>query len=249
MGLKSQALQRLGTAWTKNVQEMQRMDQHPDVHPRAPDQVFHAKEEERDGTIRVDCGPAAFKLCEKAGGPPNILVSVSGWISVRASGRSDVPLCTMDFGTRVAYFRSNGREVEHIYGVHYDMDESGGGHPVFHGQLRAMAELYEPIREQFGGSGEIGDYVGKVLRNVRTATAHGFLFGVHAAVRGSFDDGEAAQGAGSRGVPARPLGVRFHAWCSAQARGVEPGVRSGVLPIDALVSLIQKEGKSCRDCF
>ena len=178
MGLKSQALQRLGNAWTNNVQEMRRMDQHTDVRPRAPDQVFRAKEQKSDGTLRVDCGPAAFKLCEKAGGPPNILVGVSGWISLRESGRADVPLCTMDFGTRVAYFRSKGSELEHIYGVHYDMDETGAGHPVFHGQFRAMTELYEPVREQFGGPGEIEDCVGKVLRTVRTPTAQMDFFSV-----------------------------------------------------------------------
>ena len=177
MGLKSQALRRLGMAWTNNVQQMQRMHQATDVRPRAPDQVFSAKDG-ADGTLRVDCGPAVFRLSEKAGGPPNIFVGVEGWISVRESGRRDVPLCTTDFGTRVAYFRSKGDGLAHVYGVHYDMDESGAGHPVFHSQFRTMTELYDPVREQFGVRGGVEDYVGEVLRNVRTPTAQMDFFSV-----------------------------------------------------------------------
>ena len=163
MGLKSQALRRLGMAWTNNVQHMQRMHQATDVRPRAPDQIFRATEQKADGTLRVDCGPAAFKLCEKADGIPNILVGVEGWISVRESDRHDAALCTMDFGTRVAYFRSKGDRLAHVYGVHYDMDETGAGHPVFHSQFRAMTELYDPVCKHFGIRGGVENHVGTLV--------------------------------------------------------------------------------------
>lgn len=178
MGLKNQALHRLGMAWMNNVQQMRRMHQATDVRPRQPDQVFSANEQRTDGTLRVNCGPAAFKLSEKAGGLPNIYVGVGGWITVRESGQSDASLCTMDFGTRVAYFRSKGLGLAHVYGVHYDMDETGAGHAVFHSQFRPMTELYDTVREQFGVRGGVEDHVGGVLRNVRTPTAQMDFFSV-----------------------------------------------------------------------
>ncbi len=178
MGLKSNALRRLREAWTSNVRQMKRMHQATAVEPRSASDVFRVAGQGADGTLRVECGPAAFKLCEKAGGVPNLFVGVEGWISVRGSGREDAPLCTIDFGTRVAYFRSKDDGLAHVYGVHYDMDEKSAGHPVFHSQFRTMTELSEPVRRHFGIRGHVEDHVGKVLRNVRTPTAQMDFFGV-----------------------------------------------------------------------
>ena len=50
----------------------------------------------------------------------------------------------------MGYFRLKGDRLEHVYGVHYDMDERRDGHPVFHAQLgRAREEFASVIRNEF----------------------------------------------------------------------------------------------------
>lgn len=76
----------------------------------------------------------------------------------------------MAFGTKVGYFRIKGNRLEHVYGVHYDMDTRGHGYPVFHAQLSSAANCASAIREQFHrtAGAEVVDRVRPILRNVRT---------------------------------------------------------------------------------
>ena len=178
MPVNFRALRMFCNAWQNNIMNIRRMGQVTDVKPLDPQRVFTATESETDGTLRIDCGPAAFMLSEKPNSTSTIYVGVKGWISVNETGQEDVPFYTMDFGTKVAYFRSNKDGVAHIYGVHYDMDTTGAGHPVFHSQFQPMTELFEIVRDQLGICGEPEDCVGRVLRNVRTPTAQMDFFSV-----------------------------------------------------------------------
>ena len=61
--------------------------------------------------------------------------------------------------------------MKHTYGVHYDMDDRGHGHPVFHAQIRPMQEFVEEVRKQFNLRAKADGLNGAWLRNVWTPTA------------------------------------------------------------------------------
>ena len=178
MGVRAQTLRLLRSAWTTKIRSMQKMNQATMVRPFVAQQVIRLDERVNDGIVKVDCGPAVFKLCERANGLPEMYVGVEGWICVTESGERAPSLRTMCFGTKVGYFRLKRKRLEHVYGAHYDMDERGDGHPVFHAQLGPAKEFASAIREQFRMDVELVDRVGPILRNVRTPTAQMDFFSV-----------------------------------------------------------------------
>ena len=178
MGVRTQALKSLHLAWHAKVEGMRQLNQVSMVRPRNAEGVIRLGECVTGDIVKVDCGPAVFKLCEKAGGRPDMYVVVSGSICLRGSSQSPGRLQTMWFGTRVGYFRWRNGRLMYVHGVHYDMDERGGGHPVFHGQLGRAGEFASVVEDQFRLGGEVVDCVGPVLRNVRTPTAQMDFFSV-----------------------------------------------------------------------
>ena len=181
MGIEAQALRRLWLAWDTKIHGMKQINQSSRVLPLTAQEVINVDGNDQDGTdetVKVDCGPVVFKLCERANGFPDMYVVVEGWIRME-SGDGHVPLRTMNFATRVGYFRLRGRQLVHVYGVHYDMDKGGQGHPVFHAQLGTMAKFVTEVEQRFRLNSEVGDdHVKCVLRNVRTPTAQMDFFSV-----------------------------------------------------------------------
>ena len=169
-------------AWDTKIRGMRQINQSSQVLPLTAQEVFSVDENDHGGTdqtVKVNCGPVVFYLCERANGLPDMYVVVEGWIRMEESGDRHVPLRTAGFATKVGYFRSRGGRLMHVYGVHYDMDECGHGHPVFHAQLRPMTKFVEEIQRRFRLSAEAGeDHVKGVLRNVRTPTAQMDFFSV-----------------------------------------------------------------------
>ena len=178
MAIRARALNSLYTAWTKKIQGMQRMDQGTMVRPSTPQQVIRVDQEVTGSIAKLDCGAAVFKLSERANAVPQMYVVVEGSICVRASDSTGTAFQTMGFRTRVGYFRSKGDRLKHVYGVHYDMDERGDGHPVFHAQLRPAREFASVIQKEFQLNAELDDHVQPMLRNVRTPTAQMDFFSV-----------------------------------------------------------------------
>lgn len=178
MGVKTRALNLLRSAWTKKIHGMKRMNQGTMVRPLAPQQVIRVNEQVAGSIAKLDCGAAVFKLSERANAVPQMYVVVQGSICVRESDSTGSSLQTMGFGTRVGYFRSKCDRLEHVYGVHYDMDERGDGHPVFHAQLRPAREFASVIQREFRLNAELDDDVQPMLRNVRTPTAQMDFFSV-----------------------------------------------------------------------
>ena len=178
MGIRARALKSLHLAWTTKIQGMQGMNQATEVRPLVPQQVIRVDARVNGGTVKLDCGPAVFLLCEKANGIPEMYVVVEGSLCVKESGQSRGSLETTCFSTKVGYFRSKRNRLEHVYGVHYDMDERGDGHPVFHAQLRPARDFASVIRSQFRLGTKDIDHVKPILRNVRTPTAQMDFFSV-----------------------------------------------------------------------
>ena len=71
------------------------------------------------------------------------------------------PFHTKDFGTEVAYFRVKQNRLEHIFGAHYDMDESDYRHPVFHAQLASRTKSEKHVRVLFSQDREVTDNMKK----------------------------------------------------------------------------------------
>lgn len=178
MGVKAHALKELHLAWTKKVQAMTAMNQTTRIHPFSPEQVFSSAEHACEETAKVNCGPAVIHLCERVGRLPNMYVVLAGSICLQESGSDGKQLRTTDFATRVGYFRLKPDCLEHVYGVHYEMDERGGGHPIFHSQMRPFDEFVEAINKHFHMEARVDDHVGKVLRNVRIPTSQMDFFSV-----------------------------------------------------------------------
>ena len=174
MAVAAGALRRLRQAWENKIRGMQQINQSSKVLPHAAQDVFRVDEADPGGTeetVKVDCGPVVFKLCERANQFPDMYVVVDGWIRMEESGDRDVPLRTRDFATRVGYFRSRGQRLVHVYGVHYDMDERGRGHPVFHAQLGPMTNFVAEVERRFRFRAAMENPVQELLRTVRTPTA------------------------------------------------------------------------------
>lgn len=179
MGVRAQALNSLRSAWRKKIHGMQSMNQVAMVRPTDSQQVIRVDQQVTGAIAKLDCGAAVFKLSERANAGPPIYVVVEGSICVRESDSTGSSLQTMGFGTRVGYFRLKGDRLEHVYGVHYDMDERRDGHPVFHAQLgRAREEFASAIRNEFHLDAQLVDRVRPMLRNVRMPTAQMDFFSV-----------------------------------------------------------------------
>lgn len=178
MGVRAQALNSLRSAWTKKIQGMKKMNQSTMVRPFAPQQVIRVDEQVTGAIAKLDCGAAVFKLSERANAVPEMYVVVQGSICVRESHSSGSSLQTMWFRTSVGYFRWKRDRLEHVYGVHYDMDERGDGHPIFHAQLRPAMDFASAIQNEFRLDAELVDHVRPILRNVRTPTAQMDFFSV-----------------------------------------------------------------------
>ena len=154
------------------------MNQSTMVSPRDPQQVIRVDEQVNGDVAKLDCGAAVFNLSERGNAVPEIYVVVEGSICVREGDSNGSSLQTMWFGTRVGYFRLKGNRLEHVYGVHYDMDEQRDGHPVFHAQLGPASEFASTINNEFHLGAELVDSMGPMLRNVRTPTAQMDFFSV-----------------------------------------------------------------------
>lgn len=178
MGAKVRALRLLNQAWTEKVRSMSQMNQGTSVRPFYAQEVIRIEQCTSPDSVNARCGPVVFKLCEKAGGIPKMYVVVEGWISVQVKDGRSAKLQTTNFGTSVGYFRSSKNRLEHVYGVHYDMDGDGKGHPVFHSQMRSAKEFANEIRNQYQLDDKVFDYAKRILRNVRVPTAQMDFFSV-----------------------------------------------------------------------
>lgn len=133
--------------------------------------------------LKFNVAPMVFNVPERANGKNvnNLYVVVSGWLAFGAPVPPDSRRTTVQFGTRVGYFREKGQKVEHIYGVHYDMDETLPGHPVFHAQMSSQVSLWNNVNELFKLSLQLDtddDVPCALLRNVRIPTAQMDVFSV-----------------------------------------------------------------------
>lgn len=177
---QQQALARWGdiqTAWQGILGALRKFHSEVQVRPGDAGAVFHI---DRSGAFpRFEVRPVTFCVPERAGsGSPDLYIAVEGWIAFDEPLKVDPRPTTRGYGTRVGYFRLDGSGLSHVYGTHYDMDDSVPGHPLFHAQLGSQLELGCAVRQHYRIAGGLVDKTVDLLRNVRTPTAQMDVFSV-----------------------------------------------------------------------
>ena len=166
-------------AWIGAVDAMKMMSRASSVRPEIPSLVFKIDQEVPLDVIKLRVTPVVFNVPERANSKgANLYIVATGWLTFEATEKTATPLKTRDFGTKVAYFLQKENKLEHVYGVHYDMDDGGKGHPIFHAHIRSQIDIGRHIETQFNVEDETIDQLGKVMRSVRTPTAQMDLFSV-----------------------------------------------------------------------
>jgi hypothetical protein len=167
------------TAWSGVLASIGKMYPSSDIRPKSAAEIFKAAESKNGGS-QFTIGPVVFKVPEKPSKrDANLFVVVSGWIAFSALPSTTSQPNTLSFGTRVGYFRVLGEKLEHVYGAHYDMDETSPGHPVFHAQMASLIDMSSSISELFDAPfGVAENHASNILRNVRIPTAQMDAFSV-----------------------------------------------------------------------
>ena len=167
------------TAWSRAIHHLKQISQSSVVRPQTPAQVFALDTDAPDDIVKLSVGPVVFHVNERPSRPgPNLFIVVTGWISFEGPHFKTPPFRTRDFGTEVAYFRVKRDRLEHIFGAHYDMDDSDYRHPVFHAQLASRTESINHVRSLFSQDRQVTDNMNKVFRTVRIPTAQMDVFSV-----------------------------------------------------------------------
>ena len=171
--------QQVRTAWTGAIQYFRQISQSADVLPRTAGEIFALDQTAPANVIKFLIAPTVFHISERASrAGPNLFVVVSGWLSFEGPDFRQHPLRTSDFGTQVAYFRTSSNSLDHIFGAHYDMDESDYRHPVFHAQLHSYAQSADHVRNLFSRNQRTSDHMRNVFRTARIPTAQMDIFSV-----------------------------------------------------------------------
>jgi hypothetical protein len=127
--------------------------------------------------VEVTMAPVTLRLKERGTATESVMfITVEGAI-IFPSDADKKEMRASGYQTRVGYFRElDGDRLSHVYGVHYDHDDTSGAHPVYHSQMRSMAKFVPDIntayRMEFQALDDEGDLVRSILRNVRIPTAH-----------------------------------------------------------------------------
>ncbi len=118
--------------------------------------------------------PVVINLPERADkSKSELFVVVEGELNFNVARYSSTRrLVSSGFATHVGYFRQGSRDLQHVYGVHYDFDVNRPAHPVFHAQMTSFGEPFvQHVREHFSLNLPLDDRVKGMLQNVRLPIA------------------------------------------------------------------------------
>ncbi|WP_456827955.1 hypothetical protein [Bradyrhizobium sp. USDA 4518] len=172
----------MNQAWNAIRAALRKMLPACDARPIAGSDIFKCVEG-AENQVKFEIKPVVFKVPERATSrDANLFVAISGWLSFEGPNYRE-RLKTKAFNTEIGYFRLKDAKLEHVYGAHYDIDETQPGHPVFHAQVSPQMGMLEHVKEQFRKDSEVKeDRVQFLLRNVRTPSAQMDVFSVIAQI-------------------------------------------------------------------
>lgn len=169
----------MDSAWQAATYGLQQMNQASSVLPSGAFQACRIDTGAPDDLVKIDFGPIVFNVPERpTHRSPDLFIVARGWLTFEGQNLSQVPLLTKNFGTEIGYFRQKAGRLEHVYGAHFDMDEAGPGHPVFHVQIGSQLSFGDSVREIFKRDEAVVDQMGTVLGTVRTPSAQMDIFSV-----------------------------------------------------------------------
>jgi hypothetical protein len=130
-------------------------------------------EHSTDEVARFEIRPVKINLPLKGQSTSNDLYVVfEGRLGVDvAAAREQELIVTKSFASRAGYFTWNKHSLEHVFGVHCDLDTERLAHPAFHAQLVSFGTEFHPhVRELIDVP--LGtDRMAGVLHGVRLPTA------------------------------------------------------------------------------
>ena len=157
---------------------MQCMWPSSDVRPSDARDVFRFGTSESDGGIPCEISPVVFFVPERASHNQRTLyIGVKGRLVFDGPSRREI-LRARWFSTSVGYFRNKKETLEHIFGVHYDVDDTQIDHPVFHGQIAPQTDFVGAINQHYHADLVARDGVRNILRGVRIPSAEMDVFSV-----------------------------------------------------------------------
>lgn len=172
-------LKRVQGAWDNVLYGMAKMYQSCSVRPDSAFEVFRLDPTAGDDEVKLLINPVVFNVPERATRQQaDLFIVITGWLSFQGPNFRDGPLKTKSFGTEIGYFRNKGGMLEHVYGAHYDIDESRPGHPVFHAQIAPQMEFGNSVTDRYRVKGTLENKMGSILGNVRTPSAQMDIFSV-----------------------------------------------------------------------
>jgi hypothetical protein len=165
--------------WDQIQAALGKLSSSAQMRPITADDAIHPDGMDKEGEC-FTIGPIVLLVPKRAlARSAELYVVVQGWIVFGPPlGDGDGRRTTQEFGTRAAYFLEKSGALEHVYGVHYDMDDLLPGHPVFHAQMGSQDEMRASIGDLFRVPSDGTDKVGHLLGNVRTPVAQMDAFAV-----------------------------------------------------------------------
>lgn len=171
--------QQVQTAWGHAIHHLRQISQSATVRPQTAEEIFQLDQNAPDDVVKLSIAPTVFFVNERASrAGPNLFIVVDGWLSFEGPDFRAQPFRTKEFGTQVAYFRAKRNSLDHVFGAHYDMDESDYRHPVFHAQLASRLQSAEHVRSLFTQNQQTYDGMANVFRTARIPTAQMDIFSV-----------------------------------------------------------------------
>ena len=172
-------MNKIAPAWDAVRAGMRSLYPSSNPRPYSAAEIFVADTSASADEVKMIVNPIIFHLPERASGrEADLYIVLSGWLSFEKANLRQSRLRTHSFGTQIGYFRAKPGSLEHVYGAHYDIDETQPGHPVFHAQMKSKIEFAERIMATYTLSTTICDRVSQILRNVRVPTAQMDVFSV-----------------------------------------------------------------------
>ena len=133
-----QAMRLVSIAWNTVQSSMSSIWQGSQIRPRTSNEIFKFESPPSGNEINIEVTPIVFVVPERAPNHKKLYICVKGRIDFESPFPKEPPPKIKYFSTQVGYFRHHRDHLEHIYGVHYDLDISNFEHPVFHAQMRPL---------------------------------------------------------------------------------------------------------------
>lgn len=167
-------------AWTNVVAAIPQLYANADIQPSDINAVLRVSAAQPDPeAVAFELHPVVVKVPEMRKASRELYIVVNGRFAFhRGEFTENGEFVTSSFGTEVGYFVRDGKQLTHVFGIHYDFSPRTLAHPAFHGQLESLAGLAVNVHRLYKFDAGLVDEVTKILKTVRVPTAQMDVFSV-----------------------------------------------------------------------